>query len=83
MCDMWQDVLDRTLVSFSIGWMTCPAIIATALLLAGSIRRRKRLRSGQCVQCGYDLRASSGVCPECGMNVEKHTQSNRRFEIHA
>lgn len=55
---MWQDVLDRTLVSFSIGWMTWLATIATALLLAGSIRRRKRLRSGRCVECGYDLRGS-------------------------
>lgn len=64
--DMWHDVLDRTLVSISIWWMTCPAIIVISLLLAGALRRRKRLRSGRCVQCGYDLRASSGVCPECG-----------------
>lgn len=30
------------------------------------IRRRGRLRRGECVRCGYDLRGGGGVCPECG-----------------
>ena len=29
-------------------------------------RRRKRIAAGLCARCGYDLRASAEICPECG-----------------
>ena len=35
-------------------------------LLSKINRRKKLLLAGQCVACGYDLRASPDICPECG-----------------
>ena len=45
-----------------LGW-------ATWRLLGPAAERQRRQKRGQCVACGYDLRASSGRCPECGAEI--------------
>ena len=39
--------------------------------IRGPLRRRRRRRLGQCLQCAYALTGNtSGVCPECGTNLD-------------
>ncbi len=36
----------------------------------GTARRIERRKRGHCIKCGYDLRETSGGCPECGWGRE-------------
>jgi len=51
------------------------ALLATTLGAIAWHRRRERLRAGLCRNCGYDLRASSERCPECGTPIRAKPQA--------
>jgi hypothetical protein len=55
----------RAAFPVAIALFTIPPI----LKLRRVRRRNQRLFAGQCVECGYDLRASGERCPECGSSV--------------
>src|SRR5687767_10955353 len=51
-----------------IGLLGC----ALALIESRNARRRQtRQFLGQCLACGYDLRASTDRCPECGAATQR------------
>ena len=60
-------------------YLTLPFWIATAALSAyptiafirGPLRRWRRRKRGECVNCGYNLTGNvTGVCSECGTEIE-------------
>jgi hypothetical protein len=51
-------VVSVVLVTLPLSWLTANIWAAN--------RRRRRLRQGRCMSCGYDLRSTPERCPECG-----------------
>jgi len=46
-----------------------PALLAAIPPAISLYRASRRKPPGSCVKCGYDLSASTGICPECGSSA--------------
>ena len=53
-----------------LAWVTIWLAVLGYLHLLPYVRRRRRVKFGLCLKCGYDLRASKDRCPECGETFE-------------
>lgn len=56
-------------ISIPLVPLLCVFLVVPALLALRINRGFRRRRSGLCLACGYDLRASASRCPECGRLV--------------
>jgi hypothetical protein len=74
--EYWSDQLFSAWV-FTVEFGMLAALGSIALLVFGyifigipdAIHRRRWIKASHqiCIQCGYDLRMTRDVCPECGM----------------
>ena len=54
-------------------WFIVPITAILPALMLRRFRRRwlqnRRKQAGKCARCGYDLRATPSLCPECGLSA--------------
>ncbi len=60
------DILTVHCATLLVATLMLPAAVTMSRLRASRRGRMRRL-AGHCRRCGYDLRATPGRCPECGM----------------
>jgi len=53
-------------LSIPYWFLSCLLLLPSTMSILKMRRWMQRRRAGQCEYCGYDLRASTGNCPECG-----------------
>ena len=65
------------LLSLPYWFVAALTLLPFLLALRFRQRRKRRRRCGMCEACGYDLRATSDRCPECGAPATPRTSNDR------
>jgi hypothetical protein len=63
-------------VAIPFAWVALPLAAASAPWVVQYARRRRWHRTGQCLNCGYDLRGTPDRCPECGRAAHADEQAS-------
>jgi hypothetical protein len=63
-----------------VEWLWLSLLVIPVIRLAIEVRRDwlYRIDHGLCRDCGYDIRASAGQCPECGRPLAEHERVRLR-----
>lgn len=80
--DAWFALRGGTLPASIWVWALLTLIISApvAVIMFRYRRSQRRIVVGACARCGYDLRASSDRCPECGAEVPTNrTRTESRY----
>ena len=69
----WENSLWSVFPTMS--WIGLPIAVLIVAYDRRRIRRESRQEAGECLNCGYDLRATPDRCPECGTDASVQVSS--------
>ena len=74
-------VIPRAMIprGLAINTIFYAALVWALFAVSGAVRRRVRIKRGQCASCGYSLRGTTHIekCPECGCGTSDNVSMNR------
>jgi hypothetical protein len=58
-------------LGFGAAALFCTVVTVPTVRIWRTERLKRRARNGLCLRCGYDLRESREICPECGARSDE------------